>query len=315
MVVSANFQYDPYQSQISIGYENEDFIADQVLPEISTGNLSKYTYRKYRLRDTMRIPETHVTRQGATNEVEYGHDAIQAETDDFALKSVIPISDIDTAAAAGLPNPMDYHTQVNTEQLMLQKEAKCADLVFSDATYETGLKQTLAGNAQWSDYTNSDPIPAIMQALDLPVKRPNLMVIGRQQFTTLRMHPKVVSAVQANGSGLNQSGVVMANAIAELLEIDRVLVGSAWYDSTPNGAALTRTRLWGNACALLRQEAVQLPYTMTFGFTATTGNRDTYTMFDGDRGQRGCWVPKTVMSYRMNIAAPEYGYLFSNVIA
>ena len=315
MVVQANFQYDAAQTQIAIGYENETFIAEQVLPEISTGRLSKYTYRLYRLRDTLRIPETHITREGRANEVEYGHRAIQAETEDFALKSIIPVTDIDTANAAGLPNPMDYHTETNTEQLLLEKEKRCSDIVFDANIYETGLKATLAGTDQWSDYTNSDPIVAIMNALDLPFKRPNTMVISRPQFTTLRMHPKVVSGVQANGSGVNQSGVVMAAAIAELLEIDQVLIGSAWYDSTPTAGALTQTRLWGNHCALLHLAPVQLPYTMTFGFTAVTGNRETYTMFDGDRGKLGSWIPKTVMSYRHNICAPEFGYLFSNITA
>lgn len=314
MVLQARFQYNADQTQIAIGYQNEAFIADQVLPDISTGNLSKYDYRRYRLRDTLLIPDTEISREGYANEIEFGHDAIEARTDDFALTSVVPQTDINIAQAAGLPNPLDQHTIWLTEKLLLQKEQKIANIVFDPDLYPTSLKATLAGGDLWSDYTNSDPIPAIMKALDKPFKRPNTMVIARQQFTTLRMHPKVVSAVQANGSGLNQSGVVMATAIAQLLEIDRVLVGSAWYDSSPASPSPTSSRLWGNHCALLHLSPVQLPYTMTFGFTAVTGTRETYTDFDGRRGKLGCWIPKTVMSYKPNICAPEFGYLFSNIV-
>lgn len=315
MATKTPFQYDAAQTQIAIGYENAEFIADQVLPDVSTGLAQEYTYRRYRMRDTLRIPETQLTREGAANEVEYGHDAIQATTDDYGLISVIPVTDIQKAAAAGLANPADYHTEHNMEQMMLQKEEKCASIVFNSDTYETGLKNTLSGTSQWSDTTNSDPITTIMEALDMPFRRPNTMVIGRQAFTKLRLHPKVVSGVQANGSGINQSGVVMASAIAELLEIDRVLVGSAWFDSTPEGADLTRTRLWGKHCALLHLAPISLPNTMTFGFTATTGDPVTYSWFENNRGFEGSWAYKTGMRYRQNICAPEFGYLFSNVIA
>ena len=70
-------------------------------------------------------------------------------------------------------------------------------------------------------------------------------------WTALRQHPKIVEAVAATGAGDQASGIVMKEAVAELFEVDRVLVGMAWYQSAKRGQADAFARLWGkHACAI-----------------------------------------------------------------
>ena len=72
-------------------------------------------------------------------------------------------------------------------------------------------------------------------------------------WTALRQHPKIVEAVAATGAGDQASGIVMKEAVAELFEVDRVLVGMAWYQSAKRGQADAFARLWGkHACAITR---------------------------------------------------------------
>jgi hypothetical protein len=311
MASDANFYYNPTQTAIAIGYQNEEFIADEVLPRVSTGEVAKYTWRKYRLGESLTIPDTQIGRTSKANEVEYGYDEIEDKTEDYALKTPVPQSDVRNARGSGAPDPLGMATTMNMELIRLDREKRVADLVFNPTIYVAGQKVTLSGTDQWS-HADSDPIDAILSALDVPFRRPNTMVIGRQGFTALRTHPKIVSAIQANSG---QSGIVTAQAIASLFELKKVVVGSSWYNSSGNRASVSATRLWGKHCALIRQESVSLPYTMTFGITAQTGTPVGMTFDDPDMGLYGGTWTKAGESVKENICAPEYGYFFENIAA
>ena len=85
----------------------------------------------------------------------------------------------------------------------------------------------------------------------MPLVRPNTLVFGQKVWTALRQHPKIVEAVAATGAGDQASGIVMKEAVAELFEVDSVLVGMAWYQSAKRGQADAFARLWGkHACAI-----------------------------------------------------------------
>jgi hypothetical protein len=311
MALAAPFFYDVTQTAIAIGYQNEEFIADQVLPRVSTGISAKYSWRKYRLEEQITIPDTQIGRTSDANEVEYGYDEIESSTEDYALQTPIPQSDIDNARERRQPDPVGIANEMNMEMIRLDREKRVADLVFNPAIYVPGQKVTLSGTDQWSDPT-SEPIEAIIQAMDIPFRRPNIMVIGREGFTALRTHPKIVSAVQANDG---QSGIVTADAIARLFELEKIVVGTSWYNANGTRASVSAARLWGKHCALIRQRPVQLPYTMTFGITAETGTPFAGTYQDPKIGLRGGTRLKVGESVKENICAPEFGYFFENIAA
>ena len=186
------------------------------------------------------------------------------------------------------------------------------------ANYAAGLSATLAEAAQWS-HADSNPREAIMAALDKPLARPNTLVLGQTVWTVLRQHPKIVEAIKLSGAGAGASGVVARQAVAELLEIDRVLVGMAWHQSAKRGQDDAYSRLWGkHACAIhLKPSMAARDRTPTFCWTADAmGGMQVGTYEEPARGvNRGSIVVKVSECVRELVAYANAGYLWRNAVA
>jgi hypothetical protein len=312
MSAEAPFYYDPGQAAIAIGYKNNAFIADKVLPRIQTGTSQKYSWRRYRLNEVFSIPDTEVGRTGRPNEIEFGYDEIESRTRDYGLEDPIPQSDIDNAAGANAISPVNTATQMLSELVMLDRERRVANLVQNLNIYPSSQRVTLSGTSQLSDYSNSDPIGIIEEAMLVPIRRPNVMVISEEGFSKLSRHPKIVQAFNANEGG---SGIATINFIATLFRLDEVVIGQAWYNAARRGQNPTLSRIWGKHISLIRQEPVQLPYTMTFGFTAMTGSKIAGQRPDPNIGLKGGVRIRVGEQIEENISGPEFGYFIQNAFA
>ncbi|MBD4935390.1 phage capsid protein, partial [Xanthomonas citri pv. citri] len=82
-------------------------------------------------------------------------------------------------------------------------------------SYANGLTKTLSGNNQWS-HDDSKPIADLLSALDTPVMRPNIMVLGQKAATALRTNKSIIKAY--NGS-LGDEGLVPLEYLKELFEL------------------------------------------------------------------------------------------------
>lgn len=311
MSVESNFYANVQQTAIAIGYENQEFIADKVLPRVPTGLTQKYSWRRYRLNEMFSIPDTTIGRTSDANEVEFGYDEFESSTKDRGLQDPIPNSDIEKAEGSNSPSPANMATEMLTELVLLDRERRVANLVQDTTIYLSNQKLTLSGTSQFSDPA-SDPIKTIMTALDIPVRRPNVMVLNQEVYTTLAMHPKLVNAYTGNSGG---SGVVPPDFLAKLFRLEEVLIGAAWYNSSKRGQNPTLTRLWGKQISLIRRQNVQLPYTMTFGITAQTGTRVGMQYDDPKIGLKGGKRIKVGEQVEEKICGPEFGYCIANAIA
>jgi hypothetical protein len=196
---------------------------------------------------------------------------------------------------------------------MLDREVRVANLIFTLGTYLAANRTTLSGTSQWSDFTNSNPLDAILTAMDIPVQRPNIGVIGRQAFTKLQQHPIIVSAVLGNAGS---RGAVAAEAIANLLGLDQLLVGEGFLNTARPGQTLSMSRVWGKHLALLYIDPNGGPMDMpSFGWTAEWGTRQAGTVPDPTRGVRGGEAVRVYESVAEVISAPALGYFFQNAVA
>jgi hypothetical protein len=143
-----------------------------------------------------------------------------------------------------------------TNLIILDREVRVANLVFANATYPAANRVTLAGVSQWSDYTNSDPLAAIMNALDGVVIRPNVAVFGRATFTKLRMHPKVVQAVL--GVANTGAGLSAARSRARRSPISSSSTKCWWARASTTRRRRARrkslARAWGKHAAFLYRD-------------------------------------------------------------
>jgi len=319
-LASAPFDTHARMTQIAMAEKPVGFIADEVLPRVNSAFEFKYT--KGINEDQFSIPDTRASRQGRLNEVEFGATLADGSCDDHGLLAYVPERDIRTAQAqASAWDPMAQASMGATQLMHLSREKRVADLVFAPGSYPTGYKVDLSSSSRSAGWEKSaaNPVDAVLKALDVPITRPNTMVLGQQVWTVLRQHPKVVESVKATGAGgTAAAGVVSRQAVAELLELDRILVGRTWHNSARRGQAASYSRLWGKHAALLHINRPTGTRDMmpTWGFTAQAMSLAVMTSEEPSRGVgRGSRAVKVSECIKELVSWNTAGYFFEKAVA
>jgi hypothetical protein len=320
-MANMNFPF-PIQSEltaITLAYQNRRLIADEVLPRTPVPS-REFKWQQIGRDQMFTVPETLVGRKGQPNEVEFGGTETAGFVRDYGLDDVVPNDDLESAPAGF--DPLGMAVGGSTELLALDREKRTADLVFNLNTYPAANRTTLSGTSQWSDYTNSDPYTAIQTALDGMLMRPNIGVIGRLAWSRLRVHPKVTAALAPSATGntstSNAAGQpATLQAVADLLELDQIIVGEAFINTAKPGQTASLSRCWGKHMAFLHQNPVATirGNAVTFGFTAEWGNRVAGSMPEPKVGLRGAQRVRVGESVNELIVASDVGYYFQNIVA
>jgi hypothetical protein len=312
------FPLNPALTAIAIAFNNPDaqLIADRVLPRVPTAK--KFSYTKYDAAQGYTVPDTKVGRKSEPNMVDFGGMLLTDECVDYGLDDLLPNDEVAAfdampkPATGGPVSPSALSTMMLTGLLQLDREVRVANTVFNAASFAAANQATLAGATQWSDRVNSDPLNSITNAMDVPLVRPNRMVIGQLAWTQLRQHPKIVQAV---GKSAQTAGYASLESIAELLELQEIIVGRSVYNTAKKGQAPTYARAWGKHCALLHIDslAAQLGQP-TFGWTAQFGSRIAGEIAEPKAGLRGGVRIRSGESVKEIVVSSEAGYFFQNCV-
>lgn len=310
-MTTAPFPTQPHLTAVAVMYTNDELIADAVSPRLPVTR-QEFKYLKHAMAEGFTIPDTHVGRRGVPAEVEFSATEVVGTTQNYALDDPIPQDDIDNAP----PNyqPVDRAVQGVTDLILLDREKRVADQLFALATYAASQRATLSGTSQWSDTTNSNPRGAIATALDIPVMRPNVMVVGQAVWTILRQHPTIVSAILGNAG---TAGMVSRQQVADLFELEEVVVGRGFLNTARRGQPATMQRVWGKHAALIRRDrnATAAGNRPTFAWTAEWRTRMAGAMPDPKIGAFGGQRVRVAESVAEVISAPDLGYFFQNAVA
>lgn len=298
---------------IALAYRNPDvaLIADAVLPRTPTAE--EFRWLKYDLAQGFTVPDTRVGRKSRPNQIDFAATDQTSRVEDHGLDDWVPNRDIEVAQAQGEGiDPEGMATEYLTNLIQLGREARTAAMVFAAGTYPNGQKATLAGATQWS-HADSDPVKAIMDALDVPVMRPNIGVIGQQAWTVLRRHPKVVQAIKNTNQG---AGIVTRREVADLFELQDILVGAGFVNQAKRGQAANLARVWGKHMSLIYRDRAAGPQAgVTFGFTAQFGDKIAGSLPDETVGLTGATLVRSGERVKEIICAPDVGYFFENCVA
>lgn len=310
----APFPIDPHLTGIAIAYQNEALIAESVLPTVGVGK-QDFRWNKYSVKDGFTIPQTRVGRKSKPNQVEFGATEQSASTTDFALDAPVPNADL--ANADNRHDPRGYAALRATQLIELDRELRTAAKVFDATQYAAANKTTLAGVSQWSD-TTSDPIGAIMdQALEATavMMRPNVGLFGSEVWQKLRRHPKVIEAVKSTGGAIT-NGMVSKQAVADLFELEEILVGRSKQNTANIGQTETIARVWGkHALFFYRDRLTNNEGGISFGYSAQWGERIAGAIQDPDVGMRGGQRVRVGESRVEIIAAADVAFFFQNAVA
>lgn len=269
----SRFAYNlQYLRDISLAYMNtqEDFIARKVAPAVNVVKESAkiLSYGA----DSIRIVNTVRAVGGNSNQVELTtSDATAYFLEDHAVHDYISREDYDNA---DLPQQPQVDTFEHLAQLlMVAEEYAVATVVQTAGNYASTNKLALSGGARWSDYTNSNPIKNILDAVSavrgVTGKIPNTMVLPFDVMMTLLSHPKILDRFP--GASVVTIDMIK-NAFAALFGVSEILVGKAIYNSAAKGATLDIGDMWTNTCALFYRE--QKPTLKSRTFMTTYSKRD-----------------------------------------
>ena len=290
---------------LAINYRNKQLIADEVMPRRTVGS-EKFKWLSFPKEDRFTIPDTKMGRTSYANQVEFGGTEVEDLTKDYGLEHPVPNKDI--AQFSDTYDPLGRATELTSNLLALSRENRVAGIVFNPNTYATPNKTTLSGTSQWSDYSNSDPVDAILESIDGLLVRPNIAVFGRAVWTKLRKHPKVVAKVFGS---VNSTGLVSRQALADALEMNAIIVGESFLNTAKKGQTAVFSEVWGKHAAFLFQD----PGEMTFGFTAQYGARKMETFEDGRAGIDGSTIVRVTEAVKEVTPASDLGFYFQNAVA
>jgi hypothetical protein len=309
------FQPSPQYTAIALAYTNREMIADQVLPRI-TVTAREFKWDEHAKSSMFQVPSTLVGRKGSPNEVEFTAVERTSSVKDYGLDDVVPLEDIEAAQGKPGLDPLGRAVEGVTNLIMLDREIRTANKVFSAATYPVGNKIQLTGNDQWNEYAQaaSDPVADILTAKESALMPFNTCVIGEAVWFALRRHPKVLAAYfPVNASG---GGIMTLQQFAELFEFERVLIGRAIKATSKPGQNLVLEKVWGNHFAMMHQNplASLRGNGITFGATAEYGTRFAGTMDEPKTGLRGATRVRVGEMVDELITAADCGYLIEDAV-
>lgn len=269
-------------TNISINYLQNatSFIAGRVFPVVPVMKQSDryYTYdRGYFNRDEMEVrgpgAESAGTGYSVDNTPTY-YCPVRALHHDIA-------DDVRANADPAVDPDLDA-TNLLTQKGLINREVNFVTSFFSASVW-TNDYDGVAGTPgtgeykQWDD-ADSSPIEDIRGAGTTVQEstgfRPNKLVIGRQVFDALVDHPDLVDRVKYSGGvGNNTPAMVNMRAMAELFEVDEVLVASAIKNTGKEGATNSHSFIAGKKALLVYaapSPGLQVP---TGGYTFAWTNR------------------------------------------
>jgi len=315
---TSTFPINPQLTSIAMMYRNADYtlIADQVLPIIPVAQ--KFRYTVYDQAQGYTVPDTKVGRKSQPTEVDFGGTLVDSSTIDYGLDDVVPNEDVtaweemDKPPQGGPIDPRILSTQYCKGLIDLDREVRVAGIVFNSANYLAGNVQALSGTSKWSDFVNSNPLDALLYALDQPLLRPDGVTLGQQVWTKVRQHPKLVQAVYGTAQ---TGGVITREQLAEKLEVKFIRVGSAFVNTARKGQNASMSRAWGNFCALnFTGRDAAMAGQPTYGFTGQFGTEIAGVIPEPKIGLTGAQRVRVGKRVREVISDPSLGYLFTNVV-
>ena len=282
-MTTGQFEVDPTLTAIAISYSNPTYalIADMVLPRV-TVPARKFSWQEYDLADGYSVPNTHVGPRSAPNRVEIEGAKKNDEVIDFGIDIPLDNPTIEEAEKAGY-NPRDRATERATNIVMLGREVRVAGLISNAANYPAALVKALSGTSMFTDGT-SDPIKEISDMLDECLVRPNQLTLGQTK-----------------------------EAVAELFEVQKVLVGASRVNTTKPGETPVIERAWGSIVSgQFIDESADTTGGITFGMTAQHGTKVAGST-PAQMGLRGGELIRSGETVKELIVANHAGFLLSNV--
>lgn len=305
-------QVDRVLTAASKGYTPVGFIADEILTPIKvkqrSGILAGYGM------GYMRIVNTVMGGRGKAPRFESGLKTTDTYlVEKHGLEGMVTEEDYDN-----VEEPFDAEkdeTLAMVTVLKLSREKALADAFTSTAVLTQNT--TLAGNAQFSDFVNSDPLGVLRVAgeavYDGAGMAPDTAIMSWKVFNTLKYSPKILVAL---GYTANRAGALTESEIATVLGVDRLLISRPKYNSGNLGQADNMADIWGKDIVLAVLPRTAAKNQVSLGYNIRLIGKQPYQTSKWDiQNPDGATGLLVTDSYDDMITNAKAAYLIKNAIA
>ncbi len=228
-------------TNVVIGYRPENLIADMIFPIIDvpkqSGTIIQFSQADaLRREDTKRAPGTEAKR--VTRSVS----SVYFFCNNYALEDGVTIEDRANADPVYATRLFGGKATYLVDKLALDWELRVALQVTSGSN----VGSYAAVSSVWTGAT-ADPLADMNTAIDNVTYatgyRPNRVIMGLKAWDAFRRHSTVRNLLYGTNNG---GGYANAADVAKLLEVERVDVGGAFYNSTEENLAQSLSTVWGS---------------------------------------------------------------------
>ncbi len=260
---SSDVHVDAALSDVSTGYRNTGYIADEIFPVVMVDKQSDkyfewtkdFWFRNY---VQLRAP-------GDT----YPEGGLELSTSSYfadIFHLSFPINDEEAANQDAAVELEITGAEWIADQFLLNKEAKIVADFFKTGVW--GTDKTLSGTDQWSDFANSDPeadtILAAQTIQKSTAAKITHTVMGKEVRDKLGQHPLLLEKYKYT-SAANLDDVQLAAALG----VPRLTVGEAIANSAQEGATFSGGYMWGKNVMYLHVATNPGKRVPTAGYTFT----------------------------------------------
>lgn len=238
MPTMQNAHIDRAMTNISVAYlqDASAFIADKVFPIVPVKRQSD-VYYQYSKEDFMR-DEAQV--RGAATESAGGDYGVEAQDPYYCRKHAFH-KDVTPEERANYDEPLDADkdaTDFVSQKMLIRREMQWASNFFKAGIWGTniqGAAEAAEGKAIKWNLATSNPIHDVTQAgVDMASTtgyKPNTLVLSPYAFNALKNHEDILDRIK-----YTQKGIVTADLLATLFEVEKVLVAWSVVNAAPKGA-------------------------------------------------------------------------------
>lgn len=231
---------------VSIAYRNRSYIGDRVFPIIDNvsreAKIARYLKGAwFRDEADIRGPGSRAKRGG------YPVDYLDISTKEYAFAKEVTDEDRDAVTESGAPplSPDQDAIEFATDKVDLKKERRIASTVLTGTWSGVAAGEDAAGLWAPNDATNtliadiSTRIETIRSSTGL---RPNVLVLDFGTYNKIKQLDALLDRIK-----YTQRGVLTAEMIAAIFDLEEVLLGEAIYSTakeTKAGTEFTAVNVW-----------------------------------------------------------------------
>jgi hypothetical protein len=327
--IAKGWKPNNYLTNMSVAYFQPDdwFVSPFVFPILPVQLSTSYYY----IFDKGDLARDNVQRKpefGKATPMMFGskQELYSCEVDQI----IIGIDQISTlnyqrSAAPGIIDPRRSKVRLATEQLKLHMDRAFADGYFKSGVWTNewaGVTTTPSGNQfyKFSD-SNCDPVKFIgdrrVEMMREGRRRPNVLALGVETYEALKNNASILDRVKYSGSTANPA-TVNANVLAQLFEIDRVVVLNSTYNKGGYGSTNmdfvcdSKGALLAYAAPNPAIDEVSAGYTFAWDMLGN-GQYLAFDQYEGEKGTHTEFI-EGLTSYTSKKACDELGVFMKECV-